>query len=74
MTLMGEYTSRTLSKVLANPETGFLMGLILTGYAIAMVGATFFVAAWLLRLPEVTETIAKLRRLARRLPIIGQFA
>ncbi|HRA47179.1 MAG TPA: murein biosynthesis integral membrane protein MurJ, partial [Thermomicrobiales bacterium] len=68
MTLMGEYASRTLSKVLANPETGFLMGLILTGYAIAMVAATFFVAAWLLRLPEVTETIAKLRRLARRLP------
>jgi hypothetical protein len=49
------------------------MEILLTGYAIALVGGTFLVAAWLLQLPEMTTAIERGRRIAGRLPVIGQF-
>jgi putative peptidoglycan lipid II flippase len=74
MALMGEYVSDLLGKAMASPESGQIMDLALTAYAIALVAMTFLVAAWLLRLPEITVSIKRARQLARKMPVIGQFA
>lgn len=74
MALMGEYVSNLLGKALSSPETGQIMELALTGYAISLVGATFLITAWLLRMPEITTSLRRGRSLARKLPVIGQFA
>ena len=74
MTLMAEYVSHLLTRAIASPQTGKFTEIALTGYAIALVGATFLVAAWLLHLPEMTMAVDRVRRMARKLPVIGHFA
>jgi putative peptidoglycan lipid II flippase len=74
MAVVAEYVSDLLGKAMASPESGQVMDLALTGYAIALVGMTFLVAAWLLGLPEITIAINRTRHMARRLPVIGHLA
>jgi hypothetical protein len=52
---------------------GRFTGLLITVYALALVGATYFVAAWLVRLPEVTESIDRATRMAGRLPVLDRW-
>ena len=47
MTLMAELVTRHLNEALASPTIGKPMTLLLVGYAVALVGATYFVAAWI---------------------------
>ena len=71
MTLMAEVVTRHLNEALASPTIGKPMTLLLVGYAVALVAATYFVAAWILRIPEVTVMIGRATGIARRLPVIG---
>jgi hypothetical protein len=71
MTLMAELVTHHLNEALASPTIGKPMTLLLVGYAVALVGATYFVAAWLLRIPEVTVMIGRAMGIARRLPVLG---
>jgi putative peptidoglycan lipid II flippase len=73
MTVMGEYVARRLNEVLVSSSMGRFTGLLITVYAIALVGATYFVAAWLVRLPEVTESIDRATRMAGRLPVLDRW-
>ena len=69
MTLMAEYVTRRLDDALANPSVGQIMTVLLVGYAVALVGATYFVAAWVLRIPEATIVASRAARVANRLPL-----
>jgi putative peptidoglycan lipid II flippase len=71
MTLMAELVTRHLNEALASPTIGKPMTLLLVGYAVALVAATYFVAAWILRIPEVTVMIGRATGIARRHPVIG---
>jgi putative peptidoglycan lipid II flippase len=73
MTLMAEYVSRRLNEALSNPAVGQVMTVLLVGYSVALVVATYFVAAWALRMPEVTMVVGRGSRLAQRLPVLGSF-
>jgi putative peptidoglycan lipid II flippase len=73
MTLMAEYVSRRLNEALSNPAVGQVMTVLLVGYSVALVAATYFVAAWALRMPEVTMVVGRGSRLAQRLPVLGSF-
>jgi putative peptidoglycan lipid II flippase len=73
MTLMAEYVSRRLNEALSNPSVGQVMTVLLVGYSVALVAATYFVAAWALRMPEVTMVVGRGSRLAQRLPVLGSF-
>jgi putative peptidoglycan lipid II flippase len=70
MTLMAEYVTRKLGKALSNPDIGQIMTVMLVGYAVALVAATYFIAAWLLRMPEVTMVVSRLAPISRRVPIL----
>lgn len=70
MTLMAEYVTRTLARALANPDIGQLMTLVLVGYAVTLVAATYFLAAWLLQMPEVTMVVTRAAGISRRTPIL----
>jgi putative peptidoglycan lipid II flippase len=69
MTLMAEYVTRRLDDALANPSVGQIMTVLLVGYAVALVGATYFVAAWVLRIPEAVIVASRAARVANRLPL-----
>jgi putative peptidoglycan lipid II flippase len=71
MTLMAELVTSRLNDALSNPTIGKPMIVLLTGYAVALVGATYFVAAWLLRIPEVTIMVDRATGIAKRLPVVG---
>jgi putative peptidoglycan lipid II flippase len=71
MTLMAELVTSRLNDALSNPTIGKPMIVLLTGYAVALVGATYFVAAWLLRIPEVTIMVDRASGIAKRLPVLG---
>ena len=71
MAVFGEYVSRLLVKSMASPDMGRFTGLFMTFYAVALVGAAYLVAAWALRLPEVTQTIGRGMAMAHKLPVIG---
>ena len=72
MALTAELVSRRLTRALES-DIGQLTTVLLTFYAIAVVAITFFVASWLLRMPEVTLTLGRLRTMRGRLPKVGRF-
>jgi putative peptidoglycan lipid II flippase len=74
MALMAELVTRQLNRALDDQRMGQIMTILLVGYAVALVAATYFVAAWLLRIPEVTVTLGRARAVSGRIPILGQFA
>ncbi len=71
MALMAELVTRRLNDALTNPTIGKPMIVLLTGYAVALVGTTYFIAAWLLRIPEVTTMIDRASSMAKTLPVLG---
>jgi putative peptidoglycan lipid II flippase len=71
MTVMAEYVTRRLNQALADPSIGKAMVVLLVAYSVTLVAATYFVAAWLLRIPEVTTSVARGMRLARKVPLLG---
>jgi putative peptidoglycan lipid II flippase len=71
MTVMAEYVTRRLDKALADPGIGKLMITLLVAYSVVLVAVTYFVAAWLLGIPEATISVARGKALARRVPILG---
>jgi putative peptidoglycan lipid II flippase len=71
MALVAELVTRRLHRVLADPDIGQVMTMMIVGYAISLVAVTFFVAAWLLRIPEATGTLSKLHAISGRIPGLG---
>jgi hypothetical protein len=74
MAIMAELVTRRLNRALESPDLGQIMTLLLVGYAVALVAATYFVTAWLLRMPEVTVTLGRLRAISGRIPVLGPLA
>ena len=74
MAMMAELVTRRLNRALESPDLGQIMTLLLVGYAVALVAATYFVTAWLLRMPEVTVTLGRLRAISGRIPVLGPLA
>lgn len=65
MTLMAELIRPKLELATASDNTSRVMHLVILGYAMAMLGATYFVAGYLLRIPEVMQGLSMV---GRRLP------
>jgi putative peptidoglycan lipid II flippase len=71
MTLMAEYVTDRLEDALLHPDVGQIMTVLLVGYAVTLVAATYFVAAWILRMPEATFVVSRASRVAAHVPVIG---
>jgi putative peptidoglycan lipid II flippase len=71
MTGMAEVVVHYLNQIVVRPDTSTLLTLSMVGYAIVVVGATYFVAAWILRIPEAMVMIGRARSISSRLPVLG---
>jgi putative peptidoglycan lipid II flippase len=73
MTAMAEVVVHYLNQVVVRPEASTLLTLSMVTYAIVLVGATYFVAAWILRIPEAEVMLGRARSISTRLPVVGSF-
>jgi putative peptidoglycan lipid II flippase len=70
MATMAELIRPRLEAATADEGSSRLLHLIMLGYAMALLAATYFVAAYLLRVPEVARMTSMVaRRLPTRLPV-----
>ena len=52
MAMMAEFVTRNMNKAIAGPDTSESSQSHMVGYAIALAGATYFVAAWIPQNPR----------------------